>query len=490
MRKYIINGALAVFMLLFSQACTDLSETTYDVIPTDQFGNTPEQQAALIGPLYTSLGDYFGRYAELNTTTDEQVIPTRGGDWGDGGAWRRLYLHTWEVVADNGRFNGMWSWCYNSITSINLQLASVTDPAVQAELRALRAFYHYIAMDHFGNVIIADKIGGDSPVQKTRAEVFAWIESELLAVYDNLSDTAGGTYYGRFNKYVVDMFLAKMYLNAQVYTGQPQWAKVVDYTSRVIDDKKYTLVSDFFSNFSVTNHNSTEIILATPFDKSKRTGMNIQRRTLHYLNQLTYNLSLSTWNGYCSLENFYNSFEDHDLRKNMWLVGQQFNKDGTQLFDDGLPLSYNPVIPSLEMPGGPVTRMAGVRSQKYEIQRNNTVGDQDNDFVIFRLSDAYMMRGEANYRLGKTAEAVEDINIIRRRALVEEFTTLNDDILLAELGREFAWEYHRRQDLIRFGKFTAPKTFKANTSPEYRTLFPIPKDQLDLNPNLRQNPGY
>src|SRR5690606_8760624 len=137
----------------------------------------------------------------------------------------------------------------------------------------------------------------------------------------------------------------------------------------------------------------------------------------------------STWNGYCSLEHFYNAFEDHDLRKNMWLVGQQLNKDGTQLFDDGLPLSYNPVIPSLELPGEPVTRMAGVRSQKYEIQRSNTVGDQDNDFVIFRLSDAYMMRGEANYRLGKTAEAVEDINIIRRRALVEEFTTLNDDIL-------------------------------------------------------------
>lgn len=490
MKKYIINGSLAAFMFLFGQSCTDLSETTYDVIPTDQFGNTPEQQAALIGPLYTSLGDYFGRYAELNTATDEQVIPTRGGDWGDGGAWRRLYLHTWEVVADNGRFNGMWTWCYNSITSINLQLAGVSDPAVQAELRALRAFYHYIAMDHFGNVIIADKIGGDTPVQKTRTEIFAWIESELLAVYDDLSDTAGGAYYGRFNKYVVDMFLAKLYLNAEVYTGTPQWAKVVDYTSRVIEDQKYSLVSDFFSNFSVTNHNSTEIILATPFDRSKRTGMNIQRRTLHYLNQLTYNLSLSTWNGYCTLESFYNSFEDQDLRKNMWLVGQQYNKDGTPLSDDGVPLAYNPVIPSLEMAGGPITRMAGARSQKYEIQRNNTVGDQDNDFVIFRLGDAYMMRGEANFRLGKSAEALEDINVIRRRALVAEFTSLDLDKILAERGREFAWEYQRRQDLIRFGKFTAPKTFKTNTSPEFRNLYPIPKDQLDLNPKLNQNPGY
>ncbi|WP_221394265.1 RagB/SusD family nutrient uptake outer membrane protein [Dyadobacter sp. NIV53] len=482
--KYLLFGCL---FAVAGQSCTDLTENTYDVVPTDEFGGTAGQQAALIGPIYNNLGGYFDKYWQIDVSTDEAVIPTRGGDWGDGGKWVRMHEHKWETNED--LFNNIWKMCYESITAINSQLGAQTDPGLIAELKALRAFYHYIAMDHFGNVIIADQLGGTTPTQKTSKEMYTWIESELLAVYPNLSETAGGAYYGRMNKYVVDMILAKLYLNAEIYTGTPQWQKAITYSDHIIASKKYSLAADFFSVFSITNQKSPEIILATPFDKDKRTGFEIQRYTLNYLNQLTYSLSQSTYNGVATTASFYRSFADGDLRKNMWLVGQQYTAAGEPINDQGVPFAYTIDIPALVMPAGVVARNAGVRSVKYEIQKNNPSGSQDNDFVVFRLGDVYLMRAEANYRLGKTAAALEDVNVIRTRAGVPNFTTLTDDILLAERGREMAWEYHRRQDLIRFKQFTKAWDFKSVTAAT-RTLFPIPAVQIGLNPNLKQNPGY
>ncbi|ADB41033.1 RagB/SusD family nutrient uptake outer membrane protein [Spirosoma linguale] len=479
-------------LMLAGQACTDLTETTYDVIPTSgTFGSTAAQQAALIGPLYNGLGDYYGNMSNLNTTTDEQIVPTRGGDWKDGDNWKRLYQHTWDPITDNGQFNGPWTWCYNNITKINQQLGTISDVKTKAELRALRAFFHYQAMDLFGNVIIADGTGSGASKQSTRAEVFAWVEKELLEVYPNLSDVSGGAYYSRMNKYVADMILAKMYLNAQVYTGTPRWADAITRCTNIISSGKFQISGDYLSNFSTQNQNSPETILATPFDKSKRGGMNVQMKTLHYLNQLTYNIGTAPWNGWATVTEFYNSFDDKDIRKKQWIVGQQYKADGTPLKDDALDMVFRPEIESFTFDAGANGRLAGARSQKYEIQKNNSFTDQDNDFVVYRLADVYMMRGEANFRLGNVGAALPDFNIVRKRAGMPDYTsaTLTLDEILAERGRELAWEQHRRQDLIRFGQFTKAWRFKP-ASQAYRQLFPIPKDQLSLNPNLKQNPGY
>ncbi|GLU54901.1 hypothetical protein Dfri01_43620 [Dyadobacter frigoris] len=484
--KHILFGSA---LLLAGQSCTDLTETTYDVIPTDQFGSTAAQQAALLGPLYSSLGDYFGRYAELNTVTDEQVIPTRGGDWKDGDAWKRLKEHNWTPTGDDDKFNGMWTWCYNSITSINQQLGNITEPATLAELRVLRAYYHYILLDHFRNIIIAEKVGGEVQTQKTGAETAAWIEKEIKESYPNLSATAGGAYYGRVNKYVANMILAKLYLNSEVYTGTARWADAKVQCDTVIASGKYVLSADFFSNFATQNQASKENILAVPYDASKRGGFNMNMRTLHYLSQLTYNTPQAPWNGYCTATEFYNSFAETDGRKKMWIVGQQYSSDGKLLTDDGKPFIFTPEIPAFEMPAGPVARLAGARSQKYEIQRNGASSDQDNDFVLFRLGDTYLMRAEANLRLGNTAAAIADVNIVRARAGATPVTKLSLDDMLAERGWEMAWEYVRRQDLIRFGQFNKAWMFKP-ASPAFRNIFPIPSTQLSLNPNLKQNPGY
>ncbi len=496
MNKSIRNLLLAccAFGLLSTQSCTDLEENVYDQIPEENFGTNPEQVTALLGPINAGIGDYFDRFAGLNAVTDEQIVPTRGGDWLDGGNWRRLDQHTWEPVTDNAQFNGPWTWAYNNITRINRALATPAinaDEAVVAELRTIRAFYHYVMLDNFGNVPISEGDGESSAEQRTRPEVYAWVEKELLEALPNLLEVAGGNLYGRMNKWTAHMILAKLYLNAQVYTGTPQWQKAVEQCDIIINSGKFLLAPDFFSNFSVNNTGSPEIILAAPMDKTKREGMNIHMRTLHYRHQLTYRLGNSPWNGYATMAEFYNSFSDQDIRKRMWIVGQQFDNNGRPLTDDNVPMVITPEIPAYEMPAGPAARLAGARSQKYEIQRNNANSSQDNDFVIYRLADVYLMRGEAKFRLGDVAGALEDINFVHTKRGLEAYTaaTLTLDEILAERGRELAWELHRRQDLIRFDRFTRAWQFKP-ASQKFRELYPIPQDQLNLNPKLKQNPGY
>jgi len=480
---------LCFITLLGIQSCTkDLDETLYDQIPQEKFGGNAQQLAALIGPLYTGLGEYYQVNKDLHAVTDEQIVVIRNGGWIDNGKWERYQKHTWTASLDNPAFNDLWRWIYENVTRINTQLTNpnIKDPQTIAELKTLRAFYHYQAMDNFGNAIIADRIATESPVQSTRAQLYDFVESELLAALPNLPDKAPAN-YGRMNKYVAQMILAKLYLNAEVYTGVAQWQKAITACDAIIVSGKYAIAGDFFSTFSTNNENAPEAILSIPFDASKRPGFDIHTLTLNNLSAATYNLNTGAWNGFVAQADFYATFEDEDIRKRMWLVGQQYKSNGDSLFDGNIPFAYNPHISSFDLKG-PEANSAGARPVKYQIAPGST-GNLNNDFVIYRLSDVYLMRGEAHFRLGHTAQALEDINFIRTKRGVPGFTSLSLDAILAERGRELAWEYHRRQDLIRFGQFEKAWDFKPVSDPHTR-IYPIPATQISLNPNLKQNPGY
>lgn len=472
--------------MLVLAGCTNLDEVVKDQVERDKYGVTPGQINTLIGPLYAGLGNYWNTMELLNCVTDEQLAPTRGGDWGEP-EWKFMEEHTWPTNFYG--FDGLWSWIYSNIAKVNEKMTNpgFANPEIQAELRTLRAFYHYVALDNFGNVLIATSVGGESSGQRTRKEVYAFVEKELLESLPALSTDVRAK-YGRMSKYVAHMILAKLYLNAKVYTGEAQWQKAAEQCTAIISSEKFHISTDFFSTFSVNNENSSEIILATPYDKSKRTGFFMQMAGMHYLHQLTYNLGSAPWNGYCTTPEFYDSFTDGDIRKNMWLTGQIYSSSGEALKDDGVPAILTKEIPAFKMDAGPVARLAGYRAAKYEVEVGATF-DMSNDFVVFRIADVYLMRGEANYRLGKMADALADVNAVRTKRGVTGFTTLTDDTLLAERGREMAWELHRRQDLIRFDRFTAAWRFKP-VSDKTRELFPIPQNQIALNPGLKQNPGY
>ena len=479
--KLLFVGSLTALSL---QSCTDLTEKVYDRIEDGDFLKNDAQIAAALGPAYGGLGGITWDWFNPNeASSDELIVPTRGGDWFDNGDWLAYSRHTW--TPSHGPINGSWGFLFGNISTINQLIPKVSaNKKAVDELRALRAFYYLQAVDMFGNVPISTETLNDGAT-KPRAEVYAFIEKELLEIIPNLPTTK---VYSKINQSVANMILAKLYLNAGVYKGTTEWQKAYDVLNKVIPN--YSLETSTLANFTLQNQGSAENIFVVPYDSKTAEGMTFQMRTLHYENQKTYGLGNSPWNGFCTLADFYNSFDDKDLRKKMWIAGQQFAASGSELKDaKGAPLVFVADFKKDQMTDAdPEYQVAGVRAQKYEIQRNNPSGHQDNDFVIFRLSDAVLMKAEAAFRLARNAEAITEVNKIRTRAGMAPFTTLTAATLLAERGREMAWEGWRRSDLIRFGEFNKERKFMKNTK-DY-SLFPIPQARIDANPKLVQNPAY
>lgn len=490
-------------MLLGAQACTDLDAEIFDQAEASRFPTTEQELLSTVGATYGRLRGYYDPVTILNeATTDELVVPTRGPDWYDNASWQQMAKHEWTPVSP-GQINGSWEWAFGVIANANTNMTALNESPLQvegkeailAEVRMLRAFAYYFLLDMFGNVpILTEDTPAGNINQSTRSEVFNFVESEIKAAIPDLRDEKGAPMYGRFSQAAAYTLLAKLYLNAEVYTGTPRWQDALEATNAVINsDAEYGLNPDFLENFSVSNQNVyVENIFTIPFDKILAGGMNWQMRTLHYSQGAKYGLSSNPWNGFATRAEFYNKFSDNDQRKAMWLVGPQLNNNGEVItFVDAVdgqakPLVFTPEITSLERAFG----NEGVRNVKYEVQQNNPRVNQDNDFVVFRYADVLLMKAEALLRLGNTSEAVELVNQVRARAGVAPFTSLTLDMLLDERGRELAWEGWRRNDLIRFGRFTNDTWRFKNNTQDFRRLFPIPNQQLSNNPNLKQNPGY
>lgn len=508
LRTYIYPSLMLLALGSINQSCTKLDQQVYSVVPAENFWQTPDQIAAGIAPAYQAMtGIPNGDVQQLNeVSSGEMIVPTRGNDWYDNGNWQALWTHAWK--ADLGPVNGAWSALFNGIGKANFTLNVVnslaTPPsdidAINAELKVLRAYYYYIAMDMYGNVPLVTDFNTDpnSVTNSTREEVFNFIESELKENVPNLSENKDASTYGRMTKWGGYMLLAKLYLNAQVYTGTARWADCIDACNQVINSGKYSLSSDYFANFAVNNEGSSENIFVVPFDKINIGGNNWEMQTLHYQHNLTYNLTGSPWNGFCATADFYNQFDDADGRKKMWLVGQQYDAAGNPLKDvqTNLPLIISPYVNELSNPADSFRR-AGVRNVKYAPEAG-TSGGQSNDMVIFRLADAYLMKAEAELRSGTNlSDALASVNVVRERAYAgtsHNWTIANLTLpnLLAERQREFTWEGWGRQDAIRFGTFgNARKPGKsADPGDKHLEIFPIPAPQIVSNPNLKQNAGY
>lgn len=504
--KYLKHIVLAAVLAFSSQSCTDLDEELFDTVTVDNFFQADEEFIAGLGRAYTSLqgvmGGHEGTWSIQEVSSDEFIIPQRGGDWFDGGIWLRMHRH--EYTPSEPYFRNSWNQCFGGINTCNRlifqfeQLNSPGSEAFIAELKVLRAVFYYWLIDLFGNVPIIDRfdVPDDfAPANNTRQEVFAFIENDLKANIDNVSEVSRGAAYGRVNKWTAHAILAKLYLNAEVYTGTPRWSDAIAQCDAIINSGNFSLESNYFSNFDADNADSRENIFAIPYDRVFATGFNIPAMTLHYVSQNTFDLTFQPWNGYCSLAEFYNSYADNDTRKRSFLAGPQFNSDGTPALDpgaepgdpDGKPLNFTPQL-NEHFPNA--LRQAGVRAAKFQYV-NKATESLDNDFPVFRYADILLMKAEALLRTGNAAEALLLVNQVHTRAALAPYTAdqLTLDELLAERGREMFMEAYRRSDLIRFGKYNEPWEFKPASQP-FRNIFPIPLDQLDANKSLKQNPGY
>jgi len=530
MRRILKNNLIYIAAIIFILgSCTDLTEEPYDLITEDQLAQNPDFQAALTAPVYTRLTNvmygwhgYFDLQAECS---DIIVTPARPNGWVDGGTYRALHMHTWNAFQSQP--GGLWNRAYGALNILNgaiLNNKNAGNEETTAELRALRTLYYYLLLDNFGNVPIVteDDVerGTSNPQQSTRNEVFTFIENELNQVMPLLSEEK---IYGRMNKWGAKMILAKIYLNAEVYTGTARWNDAITQVDDIINSGLYQLEDDYHKNFATQNEDSREQIFSIIYDESRSGWFHYHWKTLHPASAATYNLGSAPWGGSCAIPQFIDTYEEGDDRFNIWIRGPQFANNGEPIYNSMDPalsdvqLNYTNELISVDE----TKEFQGYRVGKYEIEVGS-VGPLSNDVPFFRYADALMIKAECLLRTGNAAEAATIVTQVRQRAFPDdpdkaavtaaelmEGSSYNygnyengqmisveggDDIpfgrFLDELGYEFAAEFHRRQDLIRFGVFTAKSWLTHVPNGDHRTLFPIPQSAMDANSNLQQNPGY
>ena len=506
MKKFLFIKIMAVtlFLGVFNQSCTDLEEEVFSQVTVDNFFQSDDEFISALGAAYTTLYGMYGTPGVIGIqeiSSRHMVVPTRGQDWDDGGHWRRLHQQEW--TSEDPATNGAWGVLNGGVSTCNrliFQFEQLDNPSTTpflSELRALRAIYYYWLLDIYGNVPIVTSFDVDvtSITQSSRAEVYAFVESELTSALNDVTSAKDGSTYGRVNRDVINTVLTKLYLNAEVYTGTAQWAQAAAAANAVIGSGNYALTSNYRDNFVTDNSGSSEFIFAIPYDKVFAGGFVTPAQTLHYGSQATFNLTFQPWNGWSTVEDFYNSYEEGDIRQaNNHIVGPQFDTGGNRIEDsgaepfdiDGPPLTFTPNINEL---GPNACRQCGARVGKYEFALGATE-NLDNDFPLFRYADILLMRAEALWRMNAgDAEALDLVNQIRARAGLGAVSQITADLLLDERGHELFMEGHGRTDEIRFGRFTEARWAK-DAQDDCKTIFPLPQSEIDANANFTQNPCY
>ncbi|MDD4142411.1 MAG: RagB/SusD family nutrient uptake outer membrane protein [Bacteroidales bacterium] len=488
-----------VFTLLFA-GCTNLDETLYDKISGDDYPENDNQVANLTVEAYAKLqnladdGGWWFLAQEISS--DEMCCPTRDTDWDDGGKWRTVHQQSWGSSNDFEAVNNMWSCLWSGVTTCNQILdrfdqMEETESVLKkkAEMETFRSFFYYLLIDNFGDIpYLTSTVDAPEQPEKVKREVI--YENLINTVTDNLTHLGtASTTKSMVTKYVGYAILAKLYLNAEVYTGSANWQMAEKYCDSLIESGAFTFGTDINAPFVTDNDANSEIIFSIPYDESTFQGFRFHMRSIHYQSKYTFNMTDEPWNGFATLEAFYDSYEDTDLRKQDWfLMGQQYYYNSTDLVYDALtgsPLIFTKNIPALYLDASynrDIIRSSGARPRKYEIKAG-AKENLSNDFVIFRITDFYLMRAEAKIRQGKNGD--EEINMVRNRAGVNNISGATIEDLLAERGREMFSEGHRRQDLIRCGQWN--KAWWEKPERTGTDIFPIPKWACDENPNLLTN---
>ena len=545
-----------LFLLLAALSMTScLDEHPKDQLDEDAiYGSASDIYINAVASLYNYIGGANesegiqgtcrGIYDYNTLTTDEAMIPIRGGDWYDGGLWNAMYQHRW--TADDQSLYDTWKYIYKVIVLANKSLDIISSKSgllsaaqqqeYRAEVRAIRAMFYYYAMDMFGRVPLVlstdeQRYSSLFQGQTDRSSIFHFVFQELQQVLPSLPDQHSnkeGNYYGRITQPVVNFLLAKLALNAEIYmyddwtqgyANRPKgsdirfsvpasdasshggdkelnaWETCIYYCDKLAEEG-YVLESDDSFNFSTHNETSKENIFTIPMDK------NIYINQFHYLFRSYHYthggaLGWGSENGTCATistmkANHYGEV-DEDARCKMNFVAGVVKVDGHELLmDNGKPLEYQPFEVAQNLTNSKFIKTAGARMAKYEVDRTSYMDGklQSNDIVLFRYADALLMKAEAKVRNGENGD--EELNRIRARVGMPYRKATLDNILEERL-LELVWEGWRRQDLIRFGKFTGAydlRTPLQGESSGYTTVFPIPQKCIDLNSELVQNKGY
>ena len=471
--RYSIFAAIATAIAVAGTSCTDLSETVYSSLTEENIDLTEESTLeALSASVYSNIRFmYWGYYGLMDLTEeacDLYVIPSKIGiGWGD----YYISYHKHEVTSENANMHSTdWYYNFTAITYANQfcramnavkekQGGTLTESQnfMLAKVRCLRALSYYILFDNFRWIPLLtgadeEQEAGYLPSQANPDEVFDWVESELLAIRDDL-----GTQhvYGHPNRFVADMILAKMYLNHNAWfeniitadelrdgkqSGDSYRSRISDewykkceqMVKDVIDNGGYTLEANFKDNFRANLSGCTECIFAIPLDKTYASHNYTICESLITAGAAAYGFTNACWNGGAGIPQFIDTYHPHDTRfDDTWAHDQQYayTEEGGPQSGDPLTtaeadlkgtvnVSYTKKIHSVDDPG--VYMLEGYRNVKLEIVPG-TDGTWGDDVNFFRLADAYMMAAECALRLKgagtyKESDAVNFVNMVRERA--------------------------------------------------------------------------
>jgi hypothetical protein len=481
------------------------------------------QQGPAGQPDISGIDEGFSNYIRVywqlqEVTTDEAVL-----GWNDGNL-PSINTMTWN--ADNEFVRATYDRIYYQIGICNEFIRQTSDANLasrgitgtnattvrqyRSEARLLRAMSYWHVVDLFGGGPFATETDaiGVNPQYKSRADIFAYVESELKAL-DGLDASNGGLLapkgvYARADQAVCWTLLAKLYLNAQVYTGTARYNDAVTYTNKVLaanyqlcttPSAKFSAYQKLFLADNNTTEARNEVIFPITFDGQNTRGYGGMTYLVHgavggALVPSTSGIN-SGWGGFRARQQFTSVLTSAttsatDARRSiLFTQGQRMNVDTLTSISNGYLLPKYKNVTS-----------AGV-------QGSDAAGDfPDTDFPMFRLADVKLMYAEALLRggTGGTAgTALAQVNEVRRRSGSADLSTVALNDILDERARELYWEGHRRTDLIRFGKYTTGYNWalkggvvSGKDVEATRALFPIPNTDIVANPNLQghQNPGY
>lgn len=533
--------AIPVLAVIAMSGCTKLDENLGSTLTNGQVSNALGSAGTglLLSAAYADLGGPLtgqsNVFSLMENTTDESLVPTRGGDWDDNGVWRVLHSHNWN--ADHGQITSI----FNDLNKINFDATNVLgfNPSAgqAAEAKFIRALSLYYLLDLYGQFPIRNP--GDNlllaPTVKSGADGAAFIIAELNSALPNLPSGNGSA---KANPDAARVLLMKCYLQQGTWANRAaptfaaaDMAQVISLGNAIISSGKYGYSDNYFDNFKPGNDNSKEAIFRydnTAGVSANNSGVGVRwNMTLHY-NSWTPNNPNAGWNGFSTIGDFYASFNttavpttygpadtlldgriggrfykgatDISGVRPGFLVNQQYNENGVAIKDrKGNPLAYDKTIaPNMIETGGNL-EVTGIRVIKYVPDYTQYGGGPTgNDLMIFRYPDVVLMVAEAKQRTGDAAGALAMVNTLRAArgaapmtsmALVNSGNVEDPNTLLAERGRELYWESVRRTDLQRFGVYLKPWQYKPTDDPK-NLIFPVPNQALAANPNLKQNPGY
>ncbi|WP_143884993.1 RagB/SusD family nutrient uptake outer membrane protein [Chryseobacterium binzhouense] len=517
MKKTKIYSILAIAGLFLASCTNDLvTEPKYELTLEELLVRDPNAVEGLLSRMYSTFA-----LSSVSGPGDSDIAGANAGEspfirglvnlndftadgmknrWGDNGLDQLTTTTGWN--SNNKFFKYVYDRIYYTIpqtTNLIIILKEKVDVPNEdqyiSELRFLRALSYYYLIDFFGKgpLVNDENYGTPNPIpEASRAELFAFVESELK---DIESKIAPSNSYGRANQAVVQMLLAKLYLNAEVYTGSAKYSEAATYATKVITSGIYQLESNFAKNFRADNNTSKEIIFPLIADASNSQSFGNTTYIVNgNLNSATMTLdtygATEGWGGHRATKGWYGLFAPNaaalaastDVRaKQFWLTGHNYEMADYKEWTDGYP--------SIKF------------SNKNSDGSGAVTSFSSTDFPLFRLADAYLIYAECALRGASTANVAQGltyVNQIRTRSNASSLPALTLQNVLDERGRELGLEGVRRQDLIRFGRFTGAtylwpwKGGVANgtsISDNYK-LFPIPASAIQANPNLTQNPGY